>query len=92
MKSGERTDKADGHIQDRPRFLTGSMVSPPTHPKTNKGKLQNPVPRGPNLFKTRSYGSFCKTRSYGQYCKTRSCKHTLQNPVPAAHLSWHLRR
>ena len=36
MKSGERTDKADGHIQDRPRFLTGSKVSPPTHPKTNK--------------------------------------------------------
>ena len=35
MKSGERTDKANGHIQDRPRFLTGSKVSPPTHPKTN---------------------------------------------------------
>ena len=35
MKSGERTDKADGHIQDRARFLPGSKVSPPTHPKTN---------------------------------------------------------
>ena len=36
MKSGERTDKADGHIQERLRFLPGSKVSPPTHPKTNK--------------------------------------------------------
>ena len=36
MKSGERTDKADGHIQDGPKILTGSKVSPPTHPKTNK--------------------------------------------------------
>ena len=36
VKSGERTDKADGYVQDRPRFLTGSQASPPTHPKTNK--------------------------------------------------------
>ena len=40
MKSGERTDKANGHIQDRPKILTGSNVSPPTHPNTNNLRLQ----------------------------------------------------
>ena len=62
VKSGERTDKADGHVQDRPRFLTGSKASPPTHPKTNKfcdslaggwlglgGSTQRPSPRASDL-------------------------------------------
>ena len=35
VKSGERTYNADGHIQDGPKILTGSNVSPPTHPNTN---------------------------------------------------------
>ena len=34
VKSGERTDNANGQIQDRSRILNGSIVSPPTNPKT----------------------------------------------------------
>ena len=34
VKSGERTDNTDGQIQDRSRIFNGSIVSPPTHPKT----------------------------------------------------------
>ena len=39
VKSGERTDKANGQIQDPSRMFNGSIVSPPTHPKTNNLRL-----------------------------------------------------
>ena len=36
VKSGERTDNGNGRIQDRPNIFNGSIISPPTHHKTNK--------------------------------------------------------
>ena len=36
MKSGERTDNANGQIQDRLNIFNGSNIPPPTHHKTNK--------------------------------------------------------
>ena len=50
VKSGERTDKADGHIQDRARVLTGSKVSPPTHPKTNNLRCRKVYSRSSNPY------------------------------------------